>query len=316
MAETAIGGLGSRQPDPKGCVRPFPQRKRLSFKLLVAFGKGLRHHQNMPIMLRNIWPIDNLQDYKIHFARWNQHSEPLEVFARDRREWQGWQEYRPGRDDFNRPLIFSLIQFYHEQDTWLFGGVYRVLERHTDRYVVELTDNGANMIGRLKLLYPYRNRTTRVVLEGHYNGFEVQEILREPYSGRTFPGFDDIDLSFEELETLIRNERLDWRGALENIKGVYLITDTQTGRRYVGSAYGDFGIWSRWRQYVETGHGGNVELTRLVGEQGGIPYCREHFRFALLEQRTARTPDDVVIARESFWKRVLLTRGEQGMNRN
>ncbi len=269
----------------------------------------------MPILLRDIWPIENLRDYKIHFARWNQHNQPLEVFARDRREWQSWQEYRPGRDDFNRPLIFSLIQFYHEQDSWLFGGVYRVLDRHPDRYEVELTDIGANMIGRLKLFYVYRDRTTRPVMERHYEGFEVQEILREPYSGRTFPGFDDIDLSFEELETLIRNERLDWRAALENIKGVYLITDVHTGRRYIGSAYGDLGIWSRWRQYIETGHGGNVELTRLVREQG-LPYCREHFRFALLEQRTARTPDDVVIARETFWKRVLLTRGEQGMNRN
>ncbi|WP_273070698.1 hypothetical protein, partial [Thioclava marina] len=47
--------------------------------------------------------------------------------------------YRPGRDDFNRPLIFSLIQFYHEQDSWLFGGVYHVLDRHPDRYEVELT---------------------------------------------------------------------------------------------------------------------------------------------------------------------------------
>lgn len=47
-----------------------------------------------------------------------------------------------------------------------------------------------------------------------------------------------------------------------------------------------------------------------------MPYCREHFRFALLEQRTARTPDEVVMARETFWKRVLLTRGDQGMDRN
>jgi hypothetical protein len=116
------------------------------------------------------------------------------------------------------------------------------------------------------------------------------------------------------LETLIRNQRTDWRAALENMKGVYLITDTRSGSRYIGSAYGDLGIWSRWRQYVDTGHGGNVALTGLV-RQRGLSYCREHFRIALLEQRTARTPDDVVIAREAFWKRVLLTRGKQGYNR-
>ena len=50
----------------------------------------------------------------------------------------------------------------------------------------------------------------RVNFENHYQNFEVQEILREPYSGRAFPGFEDIDLSFEELETLVRNDRPDW----------------------------------------------------------------------------------------------------------
>ena len=43
----------------------------------------------------------------LHFARWNGENQPLEVWARDKQEWQGWQEYRPARDDFNRPF-FSL----------------------------------------------------------------------------------------------------------------------------------------------------------------------------------------------------------------
>jgi hypothetical protein len=60
------------------------------------------------------------------------------------------QHYRPARDDFNRPFIFSLIQFYHEPDIWLFGGVFRVLQRHPDRYKVELADEGAGFLGRLR----------------------------------------------------------------------------------------------------------------------------------------------------------------------
>jgi len=43
-----------------------------------------------------------------------------------------------------------------------------------------------------------------VKLENLYASFEVQEIVREPYSGRAFPGFEEIDLSFEELETIMR----------------------------------------------------------------------------------------------------------------
>jgi hypothetical protein len=269
----------------------------------------------MTILLRNIWPIAAPQEYKLHFARWNKEHQPLDVWVRDPLEWQEWQAYRPMRDDFNRPFIFSLMQFYHEPDTWLFGGIFEVLERRPDRYEVRLMEEGAGFIGRLKMRSSYRERATRVFFENHYGGLEVTEILREPYSGRPFPGFESIDLSFEELEALVRNNRADWRGALANTKGIYLITDTETGKRYVGSAYGESGIWSRWQSYVESGHGGNVELRKLVSDPT-LAYCRKAFRFALLETRPAPTPDEFILAREDYWKRILFTRGEEGMNRN
>ena len=66
----------------------------------------------MTIFLKDIWQIERPVDYKVHFARKSEDgTEPLEVFIRDRREWQGWQEYWPKRNDFNRPYIFSLIRF-------------------------------------------------------------------------------------------------------------------------------------------------------------------------------------------------------------
>lgn len=143
----------------------------------------------------------------------------------------------------------------------------------------------------------------------------MQEILREPYSGRSFPGYEEIDLSFEELETLVRNDRPDWKAALESVKGVYLITDITTGKRYVGSAYGDQGIWSRWCSYVSSGHGGNIEL-RALAVDPELEYCRKSFRFALLEHRPKLATDEAIVARASFWKRILLTRGDYGLNRN
>jgi hypothetical protein len=267
------------------------------------------------IRLSEIWPIAAPENYKLHFARWNGEKEPLEVWVRDKREWQGWQEYRPARDDFNRPLIFSLIQFYHEPDIWLFGGEFRVVARHADRYEVEPVEERASFRGRLKLRYSYPERATRVKFEKHYSALEVQEILREPYSGRSFPGFEDIDLSFDELETLVRNSRPDWKAALASVKGIYLISDTKTGKHYVGSAYGGDGIWSRWQSYIATGHGGNVELRALVNDPT-LEYCRKAFRFALLEYRPSTTPDEIILSREAFWKRILITRGVHGLNRN
>ena len=251
------------------------------------------------ILLRDIWSIERPADYKAHFAKWNGEHQPLEVLIRSDEEWQGWQEYFPGRNDFNRPLIFALARFYHEPDAWLFGGVYRVNGRLPDRYDVELTDIGASFIRRLKLKSTYGRRLVRVEFEKHYDQLEVIEILPELYSGRAFPGFDDVDLSFDELETLVRRARPDWRAALQSVNGIYLITDTGTKRRYVGSAYGDGGVWSRWCQYVESGHGGNVELRQLVNEPT-LAYYRQNFRFALLEHRSARTADEVILSRESF----------------
>ncbi len=151
-----------------------------------------------PIRLRDIWPIDNVRDYKVHFGRWNRHTQPLDEWVRSPLNWVGWQEYRPKKNDFSRPYIFSLMNFYPDgQRTWLFGGVFKILTRYEDRYEVELTDQGKPFIGRLKLRSDYTGRTVRVNFEHHYDGsypLDVMEILREPYSGRVFPGYEKINL--------------------------------------------------------------------------------------------------------------------------
>jgi hypothetical protein len=269
----------------------------------------------MAILLSDIWNIQNRDEYKIHFARYNQHSQPLEVWVRDKREWQGWQEFWPGRNDFNLPFIFSMMQFYHEPETWLFGGVFHVMARHEDRYEVALTDQGKDFIGRLKIRTPYKNRATRTCMEPWFNDFEVKEVLAEPYKGQAFPGFQEIDLSFEELEALAKTGRPDWKAALESVKGVYLVTDCHTGKKYVGAAYGEHGVWSRWMCYIESGHGGNVGIHSLIKEHD-IDYCRKNFRFALLEHSLFNEAREKIQARETFWKNVLFTRGARGLNRN
>ena len=147
--------------------------------------------------------------------------------------------YRPRNNAFNRPYVFSVIAFYHEPDQWIFGGTWAIQERQADRYVVELTEQGAGFVGRLKLHSTYRERATRVNLENQIDSFTVSEILPEPYTGKKFPGHDWLEIGFAELEALIRSDRPDWRGALEHTKGIYLITDEQTGGQYVGAAYGD-----------------------------------------------------------------------------
>jgi hypothetical protein len=129
----------------------------------------------------------------------------------------------------------------------------------------------------------------------------------------TAPGFNSVRLSFEELASIIRQDNLSWRAALANVAGVYVITDTKTGRLYVGSAYGGVGLWQRWGAYVKTGHGGNKELRELLRKSG--PSYAENFQFALVEVCDINASPDYVISREGHWKDVLMTR-EFGLNWN
>ena len=268
----------------------------------------------MEITLSKVLPIQNLRDFKIHFATWNGIKEPLDVFTQDSEEWKGWNSFRGSRDDFNRPFIFSLIRYYHQRDMWLFGGVFEVLKRRPDRYDVRLSRTQQEFVGRLLIRFPGPGARGRAfLLEKYYGALKVTQLLDKPFGGEAFVGYENVEHTFTQLEWIIEQDRPDWKGALENVKGVYLIVDKSNGKMYVGSAYGDFGIWSRWTSYVKTGHGGNDQLTRLIAEKG-IAYARRNFCFSILEFRSMRTDDEAIIAREQYWKRVLQS-CEFGYNR-
>ncbi|MDB4380672.1 GIY-YIG nuclease family protein [Mariniblastus sp.] len=271
------------------------------------------------IPLSRIVQITNPECYKLHLACRSEEGQPLDLFVEQHESWVNWNRWRGTRDDFSREFIFSLIDFYPQRDTWLFGGAFRVLSRNGKvnslGYEIETVADLSPFVGRLKISLKRPARGRAFFLENHYSDLIVTEILAETHSGESFPGYDKIDLSFPALENLVKRQRPDWKSALENTKGVYLITDTSNSKRYIGSAYNDSGIWSRWQCYADTGHGFNDELTKLIAELG-IEYARENFRISLLEYCSMKTDDRDVISRESYWKNVLLTRGKYGYNKN
>lgn len=271
----------------------------------------------MKIKLTDILNIQSPKNYKLHLACRNSGSaEPLDIFASDHNEWIRWHEWRGRKNDWTRQKILSFIAFYPKPGYWLFAGAFDVLERKSDRYAIKALPEFEKYAGRLLAkFHRYQGLRGRAFkLESHINNFTISEIFPSVYSGESFPGFENINHSFPKLEVIFKNQRADWKAALTNLKGVYLISDKSNGKKYVGSAYGDAGLWSRWSCYIETGHGWNDELIRLTKEKGN-KYARENFNFSILEVMTKTTPDHVVIARESHWKRVLLSR-EFGYNKN
>jgi hypothetical protein len=114
-----------------------------------------------------------------------------------------------------------------------------------------------------------------------------------------FPGFDTFYCDIDALDDLY----VSWKEVLRSVKGVYLLIDKETGEGYVGSATGADSLWGRFREYADTGHGGNVELRK----RGRRPY-----RACVLQIGD----DDINILRaEVAWKTKLMTR-QFGLNSN
>jgi len=273
-------------------------------------------------VIQNMLQINDLKDFKVHAARYNDADRPLDVFLTNKEEWHNWTAWFNGRHDFNRPYVLSIMDFHHERNAWLFGGIYKILnyndapklsQSKSHAYNIELSDIGADLIGRLKIrLDLSKVRRVRLKAETFIPRMELIEVLREVYTGPGFEGYDKASLTWSNLVSIVKNDRPDWKTALSNMKGVYLIS-FPSGEHYVGSAYGDVGLWSRWRNYALTRHGGNIEMKKLDKATDGE--FIEDAKFTVMEAWPTRTDDKFILERESYWKDVLMTR-DSGINKN
>jgi len=93
---------------------------------------------------------------------------------------------------------------------------------------------------------------------------DVYEIL-PPESSQEFPGYQNVLLDHQQLINIFKNPsgHRDWMIALKSVAGIYRIIDPESGKTYIGSAYGSDGIWQRWKEYAASGHGGNKLLKGL-----------------------------------------------------
>ena len=161
-----------------------------------------------------------------------------------------------------------------------------------------------------RLIVEYHKSYRCAILKGnHINKFHVKEILPETYNNDDFPGYDKVNIQWKELKRKIDNNK-SWQTALENQKGIYLITDDSNGKMYVGSAYGNKMILGRWKTYINTRDGGNKELEELDRE-----HIEQHFWFSILEIFKSTTDEYTIKDRENWWKQVLRTR-DFGYNAN
>lgn len=265
-------------------------------------------------LLRLLHPGLNAEHVKIHFAMYNGEEDPIDVYLGGRfDEWQRWQK----RLNFARPHVLSLIET-SQKHVWMFAGLHRSAKAtnfHDGHHYYPLIEDPScsSLKGRLFVRFEKNFRQCYPYAENHASEIIVTELRDAPLSVARFPGFRKVDLSYEELCLINRQQIQDWTGALSSVAGVYLITDTLGNKLYVGSASGQGGIWQRWVDYATTGHGGNVELKALLGP-GDVSRAR-HFRYAILEIADIHDDFASIIERETHWKNILLSR-ICGLNRN
>lgn len=223
----------------------------------------------------------------------------------------------PDRRRFkNGEIVFCFIPYSSDKD-WLLVHAYKVLD--DSKSLIEVDEDYMAdyrpLFGRLVVHYEDKSHNILVRNPEIIDTIYVKTLLEQPYNelGEDFPGYENVDLSWRDLRRVLKFK--NWQTALENQKGVYLITDVMTNKRYVGSASGDEMLLGRWRSYAENGHGGNRELKALV-EEHGLEYVANNFRYSILDIYKSTTDDETILARESWWKNILLTRGEFGYNAN
>jgi hypothetical protein len=252
---------------------------------------------------------------KIHLATWNGKQNPFDVYlAGEFDDWQRWQTKR----NFERRFVMALIGL-RGVERWLYAGIYEskgcdwIESDNMYYYRLQERASCSEFDGRLVAKFARPGRQSYLNMDKWADQVLVGEILPKRISLGEFPGFKGVDLTKDELDTIVAQGLESWRTALSNVAGVYLISHPPSGRLYVGSATGEGGIWQRWCQYAATGHAGNRELKEMMQNDGDQTGSR--FRYSILEIADVHASREDILLRESHWKKILLTRAH-GLNAN
>jgi hypothetical protein len=132
--------------------------------------------------------IEDPTQFTLHVACWNGNEQPMDVSMRDTTEWFAWSRQAIEEEELHRKHVLSIIDIYHETDSWLFGGVFRLIERDQTLYdsglvIVEASEYHG-LVGRIKVRMPRPPRGRTYRLERLLRSMEVARILPEPYGGK------------------------------------------------------------------------------------------------------------------------------------
>ena len=164
-------------------------------------------------------------------------------------------------------LVIVFARLDVTEHTWLITSIAKVTKQKDNKgsdviknnigYQYEKISDYDSIMGRVIVRYHNKVTQTKQYANAKYQDnnniavidcCEVVQILPDRFDNDIFPGYDRVNLSWEDLARVIKKDT--WKTALQNQKGVYLITDISNGKRYIGSAYGQDMILGRDRKSV------------------------------------------------------------------
>ena len=243
---------------------------------------------------------------------------PYEWYIKDR---QTFINYQAEQSEYRFKDVDYIVSFIGEEGTTArMVGVYRVLGHDEEK--MKRIANG-RFFYRMEEVPGFDELNERVIIDWgksaitwhqwlHKNDKEVVAIERKGIDW-VCPDYEEIMLSYEQLQRIFNDQISVWKNKLSSSNCIYVISDSMSGNLYVGSTYNREGIWGRWKDYASTGHGGDVELVKLL--EADPDYAKKYFTWAILQVLPLGIQDEKAISIETLWKNKL-GRTACALNRN
>lgn len=265
--------------------------------------KLLRHKDNRKGLMIEGKPVDG---------------NPYEWYIKDRQKFIAYQSEQSEALFKDVAYIVSFIG--EEGTTARMVGVYRILGLDQER--IDKVNNG-HFYYKMAEVSGFEELNERVIIDWgkstitwhqwlHKNDKEVVAIERKGIDW-VCPDYEEIILSYEQLQRIFKDQISVWKNKLSSSNCIYVISDSKSGSLYVGSTYNREGIWGRWKDYASTGHGGDVELIKLL--EADPEYAKKYFTWAILQVLPLGIQDEKAIHIETLWKNKL-GRSACSLNKN
>lgn len=243
------------------------------------------------------------------------------IYRHDKPKFLKYQEQQ-GKDVFKG--VDYIVSFIGEEGTLSrFVGVYKILRGEKLAKKKECVVGGVYQYEySIQEVNGFEDLKDRVIIDwgkgaiGWHQWIKNEKAVVEIQPGlhyQRFTDYFDFILEFKQLQEIVNNQYSDWKRMLSATKGIYLISDTKTGKLYVGSAYGEDGIWGRWVSYIRSnGHGNNEILKNLISKDKKYA---NNFLFSILMLLPRTVTPDQAIKKENLFKKKLGT-NSFGLNNN